>query len=159
MTQDDIRYEHLIGVPFVFGKNDCLSLFRQFYKENFGIEIRNYARPENWSADQLDLMRLCYEREGFEMITDWKTKDLRTGDVLCVAIGEETANHFAIYTGNGTIVHHLYGRFSSEDPFRDFWRNHTCFLLRHPDVPDLRPVYPDTDIVSLLNARNSASPR
>lgn len=156
MTVDDLKYEHLVGVPFVFGTHDCLSLFRAFYRENFGIEIRNYARPEDWDAEKLDLMRLCYEREGFDMITDWKTKDLRPADVLCVAIGESNPNHFAIYTGKETIVHHLYGRLSSEDPFREFWRNQTCFLLRHPDVPDLRPVYPDTDIMSLLNVRNAA---
>ncbi len=150
-----IRYDHLIHRPFIWGKSDCLSLFRDFYRDNFGIEIRNYARPTDWSSDKLDLMRLCYEREGFEMVTDWKVKDLRPGDVLCMAIGEENANHFAIYAGDDKIVHHLYGRVSSEEVFRDFYRNTTCYLLRHPDVPDLRPVYPDVDIGSLIRARNA----
>lgn len=151
-----LKYEHLIGLPFIWGTSDCLSLFRAFYRENFGIEITNYARPSDWSSDQLDLMKLCYEREGFEMISDWRPKELRPGDVLCMAVGERNANHFAIYLGDDNIIHHLYGRASSMEVFRDFWRNNICFILRHPDVPDLRPVYPDVDLVSLLNARNAA---
>lgn len=148
-------YEDLVDQPFIWGASDCLSLFRKFYKDNFGIEITNYARPTNWSSDKLDLMRLCYEREGFDLITDWKLKDLRPGDVLCMAIGEQNANHFAIYLGEGEIVHHLYGRRSTHEEFRGFYRNAMCYVLRHPDVPDLRPVYPDVDIRSLLDARNA----
>lgn len=151
-----LEYEHLIDRPFLWGTSDCLSLFRDFYKINFGIEITNYARPTNWSSDKLDLMRLCYEREGFDMITSWKPKDLRPGDVLCMAIGESNANHFAIYLGDDELLHHLYGRFSSKEVFRDFWRNSICYILRHPDVPDLRPVYPDIDLLEILNARNAA---
>lgn len=148
-------YEHLVDRPFAWGSSDCLSLFRDFYETNFNIKITNYARPSNWSSDSLDLMRLCYEREGFDMITEWKLKDLRPGDVLCMAIGEQNANHFAIYLGDGELVHHLYGRTSTKETFRGFHRNSTSFILRHPDVPDLRPVYPDVDIRSLLDARNA----
>lgn len=156
MTIDDLKYDHLVGRPFTgIGRDDCLKLFRDFYRENFGIEIRDYARPHDWSSDQLDLMRLCYEREGFEQITDWKVKELRPADVLCVAIGEANPNHFAIFIDGDTILHHLYGKMSRVEPFRDFWRRQTCFILRHPDVPDLRPTYPDTTLQELLRARNS----
>lgn len=148
-----IRYEHLVGRSFLWGVRDCLSLFRDFYKDNFGIEITNYARPTNWRSDHLDLMRACYEREGFEMLTDWKAKDLRPGDVLCMAIGESTGNHFAVFVGDNTICHHLYGRVSTAEVMRDFWRNSVCYILRHPDAPDLRPELVDVDIGSLLNAR------
>lgn len=149
-----LKYDHLLGRPFrVVG--DCLALFRDFYRDNFDIHITDYACPHDWSSDKVDLMRLCYEREGFDMITDWKIKDLRPGDVLCVAVGEENPNHFAIYVGDDTIIHHLYGKMSRSEPMRDFWRNHTCFILRHPAVPDLRPVYPDVDLGSLIDARNN----
>lgn len=155
MTIDDLKYDHLIDRPFFWGHQDCLSLFRQFYQENFGIEITNYARPTDWSSDQIDLMRLCYEREGFQMVTDWRPSELRPGDVLCMAIGERNANHFAIYLGNDELIHHLYGRRSTKEVFRDFWRNSICFILRHPAVPDLRPELPSVDILSLIHARNN----
>jgi cell wall-associated NlpC family hydrolase len=150
-----LQYEHLIGAGFDWGHKDCLSLFRDFYKLNFNIEITNYARPSDWSSDKLDLMRLCYEREGFNMITEWKLGDLRPGDLLCMSIGERNANHFAVYLGEDELIHHLYGRMSSKETFRGFYRNSVLYILRHPDVPDLRPVYPDVDIRTLLDARNA----
>jgi cell wall-associated NlpC family hydrolase len=156
---EDLKYEHLLDRPFSWGSSDCLSLFRDFYRDNFGINITNYARPSDWSSDQLDLMRLCYEREGFELISDWKLKDLRPADVLCMAIGERNANHFAINLGNDQLVHHLYGRRSTLETFRGFYRNSICYILRHPDVPDLTPVYPDVDIRTLLDARNALQPQ
>lgn len=153
-----VKYEHLVGRDFLWGVRDCFQLVRDFFAENFGMAITNYARPTNWRSDELDLMRACYEREGFEMILNWKAKDLRPGDVLCMAIGESTGNHFAVFVGDNTICHHLYGRLSTAEPMRDFWRNSVCYALRHPDVPDLRPVLVDIDIGSILSARYNIQP-
>lgn len=151
-----VKYEHLVGRRFTgIGEQDCFKLFQDFYADNFGIQIRSYARPHDWSSDDINLIELTYEREGFEKITQWKPKDLRPGDVLCVCIGESNPNHFAIYVGDSQIVHHLFGKMSSVEPLRDFWFNQTAFLLRHPDVPDLRPVYPDVNFMDLLRARNA----
>jgi cell wall-associated NlpC family hydrolase len=149
----NVRYDHLVGRPFKAGTSDFLSLVREFYQDNFGIAVADYARPVGWSADELDLVRLFYEREGFQMITDWKPKELRPGDALCMAVGSSNPNHIAIYVGDNMMVHHLAGRMSSADPYRDFWRNSVCFVLRHPGVPDLTPVYPDVTIEELLRAR------
>ncbi len=153
-----VQYEHLVGRPFLWGVRDCFQLVRDFFADNFGMLITNYARPTNWRSDEMDLMRACYEREGFEMMTNWKAKDLRPGDVLCMAIGESTGNHFAVFVGDNTICHHLYGRLSTAEPMRDFWRNSVCYALRHPDVPDLRPELVDIDIGSLLSARYNLQP-
>lgn len=148
-----LNYQHLIGRPFLWGVRDCYGLLVDTYRDSFGIELTDYARPTNWSSDADSLIRNFYERDGFEMLADWKAKDLRPGDVLCMSIGESEPNHLAIYVGDNKIIQHIYGRLSSEDTFRDFFRNATCFVVRHPDVPDLRPVNPDTDIGSLLRDR------
>ncbi|WOF44372.1 C40 family peptidase [Sphingopyxis indica] len=145
--------DNYVGIPFLMGVRDCLGLTRRYYAEAFGINITDYARPVDWESPVIDLIRACYEREGFEMVTKWREKDLRPGDLLCMSIGEGNANHLAIYLGGGEILHHLAGRRSSREPYRDFWRTLTCYVLRHPDVPDLRPVYPDTTIEELLRAR------
>lgn len=148
-----IEIDDLVGIPFRMGSNDCLGLFRRYYAAEYGIHITNYARPSDWESQTIDLIRACYEREGFEMITKWKVKDLRPGDVLCMSIGEGTANHMAVFVGEGDILHHPANRRSVREPYRDFWRTLTCYVLRHPSVPDLRPVYPDTTIEELLRAR------
>lgn len=150
-----VKYEHLMGRPYVPCEHDCYELGVDFFDDNFGIKLTPYARPKDWRSDNHDLIRELYEREGFQMITDWKADDLRPADVLVVAIGQSNPNHFAIYVGDNTIIHHLSGRFSNEEPYRDFWRNSTCFLLRHPAIPDLRPELPSTTIADLLNARHS----
>ena len=148
-----MKWDNLLGRSFLWGVRDCFSLAQDFYKQNFNITVRNYARPIDWSANNLDLMTLCHEREGFDKITNWKGNDLRPGDMLCLAVGEGNPNHFAVYAGDNMLVHHLFNRFSSEELYRDFWRSMTCFVLRHPDVPDLRPVYPDVSIAELVRAR------
>jgi hypothetical protein len=45
---------------------------------------------------------------------------------------------------------------SAAETYRDFWRNSTCFVLRHTAVPDLRPVYPNADLRNLLRDRYDA---
>jgi len=160
VTEDDIKYDHLVGRPFTgVGRDDCFALAREFYEDNFNISVLDVARPHDWSSDELDLLRLFHEKLGFQMITDWKPKDLRPGDIMAMAIGERNANHLAVYAGNSKIVHHLYGKMSRAEDLRDFWFNHTCYILRHPDVPDLRPVYPDVDLLSLIHARNATPKR
>lgn len=151
-----IEYEHLVGRSFLWGVRDCYALLCDFYLDNFGIELTNYARPTNWRADTLEMIRRVYERDGFFMLAEWKAADLRPGDILCLTIGESEPNHMAVYVGDNTLVHHLHGRLSSAEPYRDFFRNSTSFVLRHPDVPDLRPVLPETDIRSILRGRYDA---
>lgn len=156
MTIDDLKYEHLQAIPWGgVGKQDCYSLTRQFYDENFGIKLPNFARPHDWQSDKVDLIRNYYSDQGFDMITDWRPKDLRPGDILAMAINESNPNHLAIYLGDGRILHHLYGRMSRIELFHGHWRNAVSCVFRHKDVPDLRPVYPDVDYMELLNARNA----
>lgn len=156
MTLD---YDDLIGKPFTgVGEQDCYALVRGFFKTNFDIDMEDFVRPNDWNSDDLNLIEDLYERTGFEKIPNWKPKDLRPGDILAMAIGERNPNHLAVYVGDSAIIHHLYGRLSSKVELRDFWFNSTCFLLRHPAVPDLRPVYPDVDILDIIRDRNTAPP-
>lgn len=151
-----IKYQHLIGKAFTgIGNDDCFRLVRDLYFDNWGIKLRDYARPNDWASDTHNLITKSYEREGFNIITTWKPKDLRPGDLLAVCIGEAAPNHLAVVVEDGQIVHHLYGRLSSVDPLRDFWFNQTAFILRHPDVPDLRPEIKDVNILDILSARNA----
>lgn len=149
-----LEYENLLGHRHLRGVRDCFALGRAFFQQNFGIEITNYARPNDWSSDEIDLIRLLYEREGFELISDWKIKDLRPADVMVMCIGEANPNHFAIVVEDNQILHHLENSLSRVEILRDFWRNSTAFILRHPSVPDLRPIHPDVDIRTLLNERH-----
>lgn len=159
-----LKYEHLIGIPFTgIGKRDCYALAQDFFWDNFQMKFTDYARPHDWKSDSVDLIRQNYEREGFKMITEWSMKDLRPADVLALFFGESNPNHLAIWLGeqgkdSHEILHHIYGRMSRAEPF-GFWRNQVSFILRHPDIPDLRPVYPDIDIMDLIRAKTAPPTR
>lgn len=150
-----MKYEHLLGRPFIMGKTDCFGLFRDFYQDNFGITIRNYARPKDWDFKKLDIIEKSYVKEGFEKVSGWTIATLQPGDVLCMAIGSPTANHHAIYLGGNKILHHLVGTYSSVETMRDIWRKSTCYVLRHPEVPTVETVVTSKTLREILDERNA----
>lgn len=139
-----MNYAHLTGRPFVFGKTDCYGLVRDFYHDIYGIILPNYARPTNFWEAGLDLYIERYARNGFAPV-DGPVIDWRPGDVILMAVRSRVANHAAILVENGQILHHLFGRLSTVDPYRGLWRDATLNTLRHRDVParsgrDSRPI-------------------
>src|ERR1041384_3394397 len=132
-----IEYENLIGIPFEINVEDCFTTMSDFYKLNFDIDIPNFARPKNWDADELDLIGMLYKKAGFEKVDTW---ELRPGDLLATAIGSSNPNHLVIYVGDNLILHHRLNALSDVEVFRPFWKMVTCYVLRHPQVPDLTPV-------------------
>lgn len=152
MEIKDLKYKNLLGFPWEINNRDCFTLTQGFFDQNFGIKIPDVARPNNWNADRLDLIGKVYPRTGFQKVTDmWD--DLRPCDVLACSVQSSNPNHLAIYIGNNELLHHRLGVNSCVETLRPFWRMTTGYILRHPDVPDLRPTLPDGNIEDLLRAR------
>ena len=149
----ELAFEHLLGRQYVPGKVHCLTLVRDFYRENFGIDIPDYAVPHDWDANKLDLIEKVHGRLGFEKVENWSIKTLRPADLLCIAVRSSNANHFLINLPDNQVLHHPLMQLSRVDPMRSFYRMSTCYVLRHPSVPDLTPVKPDVTIQELLDAR------
>lgn len=152
-----VNYEHLIGRPFCWGSTDCFGLARSFFSDNWGIAIRDYARPADWHNRSADLIRMLYQRENFILLAKEQVPDseLRPGDVAVMALGTSIPNHFAVFVGENRILHHKTGAMSNVETYRSFWRGYTSFFLRHPDVPDMRVKYPDVEIGDLIRAQRS----
>lgn len=131
-----ITYDHLLNIPYKIGVNDCYSLVRCFYKDNFGIELTDYARPTNWEDSNLNLYMDNYFHEGFRTI-DVHPRDYRVGDAFLMAINSSKANHAAVYIGAGEVIHHPRDLLSRKSPYAGVLRNTTVAVLRHKDVPDL----------------------
>lgn len=128
-----MKYEHLIGIAFKLGSRDCYELARDFYRENCGLQMGDYARPSDFATSDLDLFTKIYAREGFRLI-DVHPVDLKPGDGFLMAINNSRANHCAIYLGLNQILHHCFGRMSSVDVYKGIWKNNTVAVLRHPTV-------------------------
>lgn len=128
-----MRYDHLTGRPFLYGKTDCYDLLRQFYIDNFDITLPNYARPKEFWAHGLNLYSDLYRKNGFYSL-DCHPTEYRPGDVILCAISSEVANHVGVFVENGQVLHHLLGRLSMVEPYRAILRNTTVAVLRHKDV-------------------------
>lgn len=131
----ELKYRHLLGKEFNHGKSDCYSLARDFYRDNFALKLRPYARPTDWWRNpDFRLYQNLYFKEGFQSVnvhpTDW-----RPADALLMAVKSKAANHVAIIIDGNTMIHHLYGRLSCAEKLASNWRNFIVGILRHPDVP------------------------
>lgn len=144
-----LKYDHLLGKKFELGKTDCFSISRDFYRDNFSIEIRDYARPERFWESGLDLYRSCFEREGFQVV-DIPLSKIQPGDGLMVALGVSIATHTGVYVGDNKVLHHFPGRLSEVMQLKGLWRNNLCYILRHKDVKIEEPKTTDFNFMDYL---------
>lgn len=133
-----VEYAHLLGRPFIEGKNDCFSLARDFYKDNWGIEIRDYARPTGWEKTGRSLITEYLHDEGFEVVHE-PIRLIRPGDGLLLAINAPFATHMGIYLGRDEtcrdyVLDQQYGKLSRKRPFTGIFRGLLCAQVRHPTV-------------------------
>ncbi|WP_419902136.1 NlpC/P60 family protein [Kiloniella sp.] len=137
MMIDEIKYEHLLGTEFNHGKQDCYTLIQQFYRDNFDISLRDYARPTKWWDRDMDLYSDNFRTEGFEVV-DLHIRDWQPGDLIMMAIQTSVACHAGIWIGDNKILHHFLNRRSNIENYSGIWRNNTVFVLRHNEVKELK---------------------
>lgn len=129
-----IKYEHLLGLEFNIETQNCYTLLRQLYMDNWQIDLPNYPCPNNWWANGLDLYARLAAQNGFEIL-HVHPRDWLPGDVITMAIQSSTGNHVAVVLDNGSILHHLVGQRSVVTPYGGMFRNCTVGAYRHKDVP------------------------
>lgn len=145
-----MKYEHLLARKFVHGRTDCYALVRDFYRDNYGLALRNYARPDNHWDLGFDLYMSSFYAEGFRVL-DVHPSEWRPGDAVLMAIQSPVANHAGIFVENGKMLHHLWGGISEVTDYRLLYRNTTVAVVRHKDIKvetkiekmDLLDVLPD----------------
>lgn len=144
-------YKHLIGVPYRCGEDDCYGLARRYYKDVFNVEIVNAARPDGWwNEPDMDLINQFITHDGWNNL-GVNTRILKVGDGLVFSLISGKANHVGCYVGNGMFIHHVYGRFSTEDALVDKWTSRLLMIIRHPEVYKTSEAQrPKTDLMSIL---------
>lgn len=143
-----INYENLLGVPFQHGTHDCYSLIRDFYHQNFGIDLPNYARPNGWWKEGMDLYMERYHKNGFRVL-DCHPSEYQIGDVFLMSILSPVTNHGGVLVEKGQILHHFTNRLSTIEPYKGIWRNCTTAVMRHKDVT-INPVTTTVNIRDVL---------
>lgn len=103
---ENAKYE---GRPFLHGLFDCYTLVRDYYKRNFQIFLpTNIQRDWEWWNKGQNLYL-----ENAKDCSFIESNDIQKHDVLIMNINSPVPNHAAIYLGEGKILHHMAGRFST----------------------------------------------
>ena len=117
-----------VGREFVHGMVDCYSLCRDWYKREWGLELKNYSRCDQWWENGQNLYLDNFEKEGFRRIP---VSELQRGDALLMQLSSPVPNHAAIYIGDQQVLHHIQGRLSSRDVYGGYYAKNTACALRH----------------------------
>lgn len=98
----------LEGREFNYGINDCFTLVTDYYKQVLDIEITEFPRiSKHWWDDFGSVFEQLRIQHGFRHVGD-----LKPHDILIMKLNERIPNHFAIYLGDGKMLHHPIGRLS-----------------------------------------------
>lgn len=145
-----LKHEHLLGREFDWYNAHCYTLMRDFYRDNFEVELPDVACPKEWWLHGLDLYGQLYHYAGFVPV-DCHPRDYRPGDLILMAYQSPVANHLGVLLDNGKMLHHMVGGLSSADPYSagGFWKSQTVGVLRHRDV-NYQPPVTKLDMWSLL---------
>lgn len=98
----------LEGREFKYGINDCFTLVTDYYKQVLGVEITEFPRlSKYWWSDFGEVFEQLRIEHGFKHV-----EDLKPHDIIIMKFNERIPNHFAVYLGDGKILHHPIGRLS-----------------------------------------------
>ena len=117
-----------VGREFVFGIVDCYSLCRDWYKREFGLELNEYDRRDEFWLRGENLYLDNFAKEGFYPIP---IEELQYGDAILMQLEAPLPNHAAIYLGDQLILHHVQKRLSSRDIYGGYYLKSTAKALRH----------------------------
>lgn len=122
----------LVGRQFSHGVLDCYQLIVDWYAQERGIALPQFARADEWWNDgKSDLYTEGFPQAGFKKLPEGAL--LEVGDVILMQIRARNGvpNHAAIYLGDGLMLHHLHGRLSSRDIYGGMWAENTRAILRY----------------------------
>jgi proteasome lid subunit RPN8/RPN11 len=124
----------LIGREWVWGVTDCWTLVRDWYAEEWQLELRDWPRPARlMDFTQNPLFDSSWKATGFIEIG---FDDLEYGDAILMALGTSKLNHCAVYLGDQQILHHATERLSSRDVYGGYYLKATGRFLRHSSRMD-----------------------
>ena len=120
------------GRPFIHGIFDCYTLVRDYYKRNFNIFLpTNIQRDWEWWNKGENLYLENAKDCSFE-----EAEDIKKHDVLLMKVNSPVPNHAAIYIGEGKILHHMAGRFSTVQDLSFSYKQKISVIYRNRMIKD-----------------------
>jgi cell wall-associated NlpC family hydrolase len=127
IADDYLASGDLYGRPFIHGVFDCFTFLRDYYYQEFDIDIGDYSYEDDWwklgknyYLDNLNNLGLSICKP-----------PLQEGDVILMNINSPVPNHAAIYIGDGMVAHHMGERESNIEKFRPAYLAFTTAYCRY----------------------------
>jgi len=121
-----VNYQSLIGRQWEYGKADCFTLVRDWFKLQ-GVELPDYERPESTqSCDSIFLEEA--ERIGFKPVT---LQTRQPGDVLIMRMGTRTPMHAAVLLPDERILHQQRDSLSAVIPLSRYYLTRVAAVFRY----------------------------
>jgi proteasome lid subunit RPN8/RPN11 len=128
---DDANPEPLIGRQFIHGVNDCYSVVRDWFRQERGITLKNFARGYGWWDTDQNLYAKNFAAAGFEEI---ELDHLQVGDCVLMALGSDVLRHAAVVTGPNEILHHKINRLSGRESLSKWHRSIVKAVRFNPEL-------------------------
>lgn len=122
---DDKDRDPLVGREFIWGKNDCYSLVRDWFKQERKVNLPNFPRDWKFWEQGTNLYDDNFEQAGFVEV---RPSEVRPGDCCLMRIRSSVACHAAVITDTDEILHHLMHRQSGYDNLHKWMRQITRFV-------------------------------
>jgi len=125
-VEPDVWPRPLIGRHYIYGMQDCYSIVQDWYQQERGIHLGRPETADGWWKRGENMILEHYESLGFR-----RCDDLHAGAVIIMQVSSDIVNHCALYTGDGTMIHHMPGRLSESSPYGGYWQERTHAILEY----------------------------
>jgi proteasome lid subunit RPN8/RPN11 len=115
----------LLGRDYEFGSQDCYSLVRDYYKENFNLILPKTVFQDNWWDEGLNYFDDLFDAFGFEEVDTPKI-----GDGIIFKVFSHVPNHCGVYVGEDNFIHHAIDRLSCKESLHSGWGKHIHRIVR-----------------------------
>lgn len=117
----------LRGREFIFGRQDCYTLVRDFYSREMGIELPDFERKDKFWERGENLYMDNFRDAGFQEIAEPSQK----GDLILMAIRSDIVNHAGVWLGEkDAMLHHPYEHLSERVVFGGYWLENKRLYIR-----------------------------
>lgn len=125
-----MNYSTLLGKQFKVNKQDCLTTVLDYYRifQDINISV-DVERPLGW-WDKEDLIIDNLDKYPFYSVD---LSDCLPGDIFLMAYDTPRISHFAVYIGEGKIIHHCRGMLSRVQECVGPWKESIKRVMRHND--------------------------
>ena len=121
-----VNYQALIGRQWEYGKFDCFTLMRDWFKLQ-GVELPDFERPNDLEkCDSIFLQQM--PAHGFHQVDHNRRKP---GDVLIMQLGTRTPMHAAILLPDERILHQRQDSLSAVEPFGRYYVPRVAAVFRY----------------------------